>query len=93
MSTEDNVKLSKLLSEGFKRRVYWNEYKLIVEISHDANNSIRKTTDSSCQGITGHLFLLMKVVLIELQLIFTEDTFFQEQKLKITTLKLTEEFL
>ena len=26
--TEDNVKLSKLLSEGFKRPVYWNKYKV-----------------------------------------------------------------
>ena len=26
LSAEDNVKLSKLLSEGFKRIVYWNEY-------------------------------------------------------------------
>ena len=26
---EDNVKLSKLLSEWFKRSVYWNKYKVI----------------------------------------------------------------
>ena len=40
LSAEDNVKLSKLLSEGFKTTVYWNEYKVIdnkiVEIA--ANN-------------------------------------------------------
>ena len=30
-STEDNAKLSKLLTEGFKRSVYWNEYKVIPE--------------------------------------------------------------
>ena len=29
LSAEDNVKLSKLLSEGFKRTVYWDEYKVI----------------------------------------------------------------
>ena len=29
LSTEDNAKLSKLLSEGFKRPVYWNKYKII----------------------------------------------------------------
>ena len=57
LSTENDAKLSKLLSEGFKRRVYWNEYKVIVEISHDANNPIRKTIDSSCQGIN-RLFVL-----------------------------------
>ena len=40
LSAEDNVKLSKLLSEGFKRSIYWNKYKVIdnivVEIA--ANN-------------------------------------------------------
>ena len=29
LKTEDNTKLSKLLSEGFKRPIYWNEYKVI----------------------------------------------------------------
>ena len=26
LSVKDNVKLSKLLSEGFKRPIYWNKY-------------------------------------------------------------------
>ena len=29
LKTEDNTKLSNLLSEGFKRPIYWNEYKVI----------------------------------------------------------------
>ena len=29
LSIEDNAKLFKLLSEGFKRPIYWNEYKVI----------------------------------------------------------------
>ena len=29
LTVEDNSKLSKLLSEGFKRPIYWNEYKVI----------------------------------------------------------------
>ena len=29
LSSEGNVKLSKLLSDGFKRSIYWNEYKVI----------------------------------------------------------------
>ena len=56
LSVEDNAKLSKLLSEGFKRPIYWNEYKVIpnkiVEIA--ANNEekyIRELLDSSYQGI------------------------------------------
>ena len=27
LKTEDNTALSKLLSEGFKRPIYWNEFK------------------------------------------------------------------
>ena len=62
LSAEDNAKLSKLLSEGFKRTVYWNEYKVIgneiVEIA--ANNEekyIRELLDSSYQGVK-RLFVL-----------------------------------
>ena len=29
LKTEDNTKLSKLLSKGFKRQIYWNEYRVI----------------------------------------------------------------
>ena len=31
LKTEDNAKLSKLLSEGFNRTIYWNEYKVISD--------------------------------------------------------------
>ena len=40
LSIEDNAKLSKLLSEGFKRSVYWNKYQAILK-DHAANNYIR----------------------------------------------------
>ena len=40
LSTEDNVKLSKLLSEGFKRPVYWNKYKIIPNKTYDENDYI-----------------------------------------------------
>ena len=43
LSAEDNVKLSKLLKEWFKRTVYWNEYKIIYNIPvHIANNNEEK---------------------------------------------------
>ena len=56
LSAEDNVKLSKLLSEGFKRSVYWNEYKISDNILiHIADNNeektIRQLLDSSYQGV------------------------------------------
>ena len=31
LKTEDNTKLSKLLSEGFKRSIYWDKYKIIFK--------------------------------------------------------------
>ena len=57
LSTEDNARLSKLLSEGFKRPVYCNAYKVIAEKSDDADVYIRESIDSNCQGIN-RLFVL-----------------------------------
>ena len=62
LSIEDNSKLSKLLNEGFKRPIYWNEYKVtpnkIVEIDvADREKRIRELLDSSCQGVK-RLFVL-----------------------------------
>ena len=59
---EDNSKVTKLLNKGFKRPIYWNEYKVtpnkIVEIAN-ANDvkHIRELLDSSCQGVK-RLFVL-----------------------------------
>ena len=47
LSTEDNAKLSKLLTEGFKRPVYWNKYKIIPNKTYDENDNIRELFDSS----------------------------------------------
>ena len=53
LSAADNAKLSKRLSDGFKRTVYWNEYKItgnkVVEIA--ANNEEKELLDSSRQGV------------------------------------------
>ena len=42
LSAEDNVKLSKLLDEGFKKPIYWNQYKVIPDKTYAANEYIRK---------------------------------------------------
>ena len=62
LSIEDNSKLTKLLNEGFKRPIYWNEYKVTpnktVEIA--AVNDVKYITellDSSCPGVK-RLFVL-----------------------------------
>ena len=68
LKIEDNAKLSELLSEGFKRSVYWNKYQAILK-DHVANKNIRERLDA--------LFLLMCVVIMLLMKIHVEDIFFQ----------------
>ena len=55
LSVEDNAKLSKLLSEGFKRPIYWNKYKIIFKNYN--NEYIRERLDASFQGVN-KLFVL-----------------------------------
>ena len=62
LSVEDNSKLSKLLNKGFKRQIYWNEFKVtpnkIVEIAAaNEEKYIRELLDLSCQGVK-RLFVL-----------------------------------
>ena len=58
LSTKDNVSLTKQLNEGFKRSVYWNEYKSRIETKEaDANNLKRFPLDASFQGVN-RLFVL-----------------------------------
>ena len=45
LKTKDNAKLSKLLTEGFKRSVFWIEYRLIPEKIFAANENIRILID------------------------------------------------
>ena len=56
LSAEDSAKLSKLLTEGFKRPVYWNKNKVIDNMlvhiaNHNEEKYIRELLDSSCQGV------------------------------------------
>ena len=58
LSSKDNVKLVKLLEEGFKRPVYWNKYQTKIEIRNlDNNNLTRSSLDASFQGVR-RLFVL-----------------------------------
>ena len=57
LKTEDNAKLSKLLSEWFKRSICWNKYKVILK-DYDVNNYIRERLDASFQGVN-RLFVLV----------------------------------
>ena len=53
----DNAKLSKLLSEKFKRPVHWNKYKIISNKTYNDNDYIRELLDASYQGVK-RLFVL-----------------------------------
>ena len=58
LKTKDHVNLMKPLEKGFKRSVYWNEYKSkIVTQEADNNNLKRYLLDSSFQGVN-RLFVL-----------------------------------
>ena len=98
LSIEDNSKLTELLNEGFKRPVYWNEYKVtpikIVNIATvNEEKYIRELLDSSCQGVKRLLVLAYDNTEGNNQ--FSVDsyknTFFQELKWTITILKLMVE--
>ena len=79
LKTEDNTKLSKLLSEEFKRPIYWNEYKVIPSKNDNANEYTREQLDASIQGVDG-LFLLISavIVIILLQKTLIKNIFFQD---------------
>ena len=57
LSTEDNAKLSELLTEGFKSPVYYNKYKIVPNKTYDENDNIRELLHSSYQGVK-RLFVL-----------------------------------
>ena len=58
LSTKDNVNLTKQLNEGFKKSVYWNEYKSKTETTNlDNDNITRFPLDASFQGVN-RLFVL-----------------------------------
>ena len=86
--TEDNAKLSKLVSEGFKTPVYQNAYKVIAENPYDANTTVRERLDSSCQGINR---LFVPAYQGGANRVTVNSHRRLKQKLKITTLILMKE--
>ena len=57
LSARDNQVLSKFLSKGFKRSVYWNEYKTKSD-NKNATNAIRYFLESNFVGVN-RLFVLV----------------------------------
>ena len=85
LSVKDNAKLSKLLSKGFRRTAFWNEYKVIdnkvVEIA-DNNEEKYICLILLSKELKDCLFLLIiiKKVIIKFLLILIKNIFFQELK-------------
>ena len=61
LSTKDSVNLTKQLSEGFKRSVYWNNYQTKPAIVIEKGTNIYKLLNASFQGVR-RLFVLAYVV-------------------------------
>ena len=95
LKTENNTKLSKLLSEGFRRPIYWNEYKVIpnktVEIAaYNKEKYIRELLDYLInyliqvgKELKDYLFLpiiIQKTIIIKFLSILIKTIFFQELK-------------
>ena len=58
LSSKDNIKLVKLLEEGFKRSVYWNEYHTKINTEDLDNNNLKRfLLDAAFQGVN-RLFVL-----------------------------------
>ena len=57
LSVKDNQKLSKLLSKGFEKSVYWDEYKIKSE-NKNTTNEYRYFTESNFVGVN-RLFVLI----------------------------------
>ena len=87
LSAENNVKLSKLLSDGFSRSIYWNKYKVIDNIvvqivAQNEEKHIRSYLILIFKELKDYLFLLMIIqqVIIKFLLILIKNTLFQELK-------------
>ena len=65
LSTKDNVNLTKQLKEGFKRSIYWNEYKSKIEIkAADDNNVTRFPLDLLSKELIDYLSLLLIMLMM-----------------------------
>ena len=51
ISTKDNVNLTKKLSDGFKRSLYWNNYQTIPAKVIDQGTNIYELLKASFQGV------------------------------------------
>ena len=89
LSTKDIVNLTKQLSEGFKRSVYWNSYQTKPAKVIEKGKNLHKLFNASFQGVR-RLFVLAYVIAAgasnnEAGIKNNRRIFFQEERLIITT--------
>ena len=90
LSTKGSANLTKQLSLGFKRSVYWNSYgtKPATVIEKGKNLNASNYLMHHFKALKDYLFLLMLLLWVEMmkQVKKTiKSTFSQEERLKITT--------
>ena len=82
LSSKDNVKLVKLLEEGFKRPAYWNEYQTKIETRNlDNKNLTRFPSVLLFKELEDCFFLLLAMLIMvikKLKETVTQNIFFQE---------------
>ena len=78
LSTKDDVNLTKRLSDGFKRSVYWNSYQTIPAKVIEKRKNMYELLSASFQGLK-RLFVLAYVIATNV----ADDE--AEEKLKIIT--------
>ena len=82
LSSKDNVKLVKLLEEGLKRPVYWNEYQTKIETRDLDKNNLRDFLLMLLfKELEDCLFLLLTILIMALRKLketVTQNIFFQE---------------
>ena len=82
LSSKDNVKLVKLLEEGFKRPVYWNEYQTKIETRNlDNKNLTRFPSVLLFKELEDCFFLLLTILIMvikKLKETVTHNIFFWE---------------
>ena len=91
MSTKDSVNLTKQLSEGFKRSVYWNSYETRPAKVIEQGKNLYELLNASFQGVR-RLFVLAYVVAAGAT---NHETGIKDNKerLKVITYWLMEEML
>ena len=85
LSTKDNVELSKQLNEGFKKPVFWIEYKTKIEPKNlDNDNLILILLFKELEDCLFLLLTILTMVIKKLKETVTQNIFFQDYYIPIT---------